>query len=383
VEELIKHKVLERSRTLFKSKMIDEEQWNKIKIDFASALYTPSIFIRVLFFIFSFIGLSTLAGPMFLIFDPLGDLSMQVILLVLGVAFILFTEFILIKQRAHYRSGITEAGLFTGIFFIAFGILAFEDHSMIVYPIVGFLLSLFASIRYLNQVALVSAFFFLGWIIFQILIDLGGIFEAIIPFVFMAVSALTYTIGALRQLRTDTLFSSQFIIIKTITLLVFYLAGNYYVVRELSIELMNLHLEEGEDIPFAILFYVLTALIPIIYLYWGIHKKSILHIRVGLLTIALSAVTFKYYFSLGHPMVTVTLAGALLIGIAVALFQYLKRKQGAFTADKLIQDKWSSSDLMALIASQTLGGNKPSGTDGNEEMFGGGSFGGGGAGSQW
>jgi len=225
---------------------------------------------------------------------------------------------------------------------------------------------------------------FFGGILFRIITNIGGVVEALMPFIFMAIFGVIYwTSKKLQQRLSNVVFENQFVLVKTIALTLFYLAGNYFVVRKLSVELMGLNLSEHDDIPYAFVFYILTALVPIGYLYRGIKMKSILLIRVGLLIIALSAFTFKYYFSLGHPVLTITVSGALLIIIALVLFNYLKQVRGGFTRELLLQDKWNSPNLTALIASQTLGGNKADNPTDNDGLMSGGSFGGAGAGGNW
>nr|HPH46284.1 hypothetical protein [Chryseolinea sp.] len=101
-------------------------------------------------------------------------------------------------------------------------------------------------------------------------------------------------------------------------------------------------------------------------------------LRVSLIVIAFSVFTFKYYFSLGHPEITLTLAGAILLGITLLLFNYLKTIRHGFTRENHLAEKWGNLNLQAFIVSQTLGGNQ---TVANEPMEtgGGGSFGGGGS----
>ena len=213
---------------------------------------------------------------------------------------------------------------------------------------------------------------------------MGGIVEALMPFIFMTVFGLLYWVAKKLQAKLpNVIFENQFIVLKTLALTLFYISGNYFVVRKLSIELMGLNLSPNDDIPFALVFYILTALVPIGYLYWGIKRKSILLIRVGLLTIALSALTFRYYFSLGHPVLIITLSGALLILIALVIFNYLKQIRNGYTRELLLHEKWSSQNLTAIIASQTLGGNKINDPTDDATMFNGGSFGGAGAGGNW
>jgi hypothetical protein len=382
--ELEKKKVLSEAKNLYKSKMLNEEQWLKIREEYASKLYSPSIFMKILFFIFSIIGMTTIIGPIAAIFGHLSDSGYRCISLPLGILLIFLTDKVLIKNKFHFKSGITEAGICSGLSFIAFGILGFESDNVIVYLMVGFLLAAFAAIRYLNLVSLVLTIGFFGWILFKILTDIGGIVEALIPFIFLIIFMIIYLYSVkLQNKLSNVIFDDQFMLLKTIALVIAYLAVNYYVVRELSIRLKGLELSKNEDIPFAIIFYILTALIPVGYIYWGIKKKTILFIRVGLLTAAMSAVTFKYYFSLGYPVIAAMVSGAILIFVALVLFKYLKKIRGGFTRELLLRDKWSSQDLTAIIASQTMGGNKINDVQDDGVIFKGGSFGGAGAGGNF
>ena len=153
------------------------------------------------------------------------------------------------------------------------------------------------------------------------------------------------------------------------------------VVRELSVNMMSLEIEEGRDIPFAFIFYALTILIPMAYLYFGIKNRNIVLLRVSLIVLAYSVFTFKYYFSLGHPEISLTLAGLFLLGITIALMRYLKTMHNGFTRENILSEKWGSMNVEALIISQTMGGNQP--TVEHQDMPGGGASGGGGASSSF
>ena len=382
--ELEKREIVSAASDLYKSKILDEEQLNKIRSEYASKLYTPSLFMKILLFIISLIGMSTIIVPIGLIFTSIGEMGFRFSLFVLGIILIIFTEKIFIKQGHHYKSGVTEAGIYTGLSFIAFSILGFEGDLKLGYAIVGFLFAGFVAVRYLDLPGLILTLFFLGWILFQIITGIGGIVEALMPFIFMTTFGLIYWFSKkLQKKLPNVIFDSQFVILKSCALILFYCAGNYFVVRELSIKLMGLTLAEHDDIPFAFLFYLFTALIPVGYIYFGVKKRSILLIRVGLLTLALGVTTFKYYFSLGHPMLTITVSGGVLIAIALLLLNYLKVIRNGFTREQLLHDKWSSKDLTAIIASQTLGGHAINAEIKNDDLFKGGSFGGAGAGAEW
>jgi hypothetical protein len=383
LEELKKKQLHAEAKSLYASKILSEEQFNKIKDTYKSKLYSPSVFMRALFFILTLIGLSAVSGPIALFMSTLNIESFQLISVIFGLGILLTLEFLLIKKNHHYLSGVTEAAIYTGLSFIYFGVLGFDIDTIIFYPLVGLLLALFAAIRYLNLLAMVTALFFFSWILFQLLYDLGGMYQALIPFIFIIAFISVYLLStSLEKKLSNFLFNDQFIIIQTLSLLLIYIAGNYFVVRELSISLMDMNLSRGENIPFAYLFYAFTALIPIGYILWGIKRRSLLFLRTGLLTIALSVITLKYYFSLGHPIVTITFSGLILISISLLLLNYLKNSKKGFTREKLLDDKWGSKNITGIIASETLGGNQINDTQ-ESTSFNGGNFGGGGAGSNW
>ena len=100
-------------------------------------------------------------------------------------------------------------------------------------------------------------------------------------------------------------------------------------------------------------------------------------LRVSLFVLAFSVFTFKYYYSLGHPEISLTIAGVFLLGVTILLLNYLKIMRGGFTRENILSDKWGSVNAEAFIISQTMGGNVVNADV--KDMPGGGGFGGGGA----
>ena len=382
IEELEKKQILSEAKSLYKSKMINETQYDKVREDIKSELYSPTIFIKILLFILSYIGMTTVIGPIGLIFNAVGEIGYRILAILLGASLIWFTESVLIMGKNHYKSGITEAGIYSGTLFIMFGILGFGENIEIGYLILGFLFSVIIAVRYLDLLALLVSLTCFSNLLYKAIHAIGEVTEALLPFIFFFIflSIFLACTSIEKKLKTFV-FNDHLIITKTLSLLVIYASVNYYVVRELSINLMNLTLAKGQDIPLAIVFYILTATLPLLYIYYGIIKRSVLFLRVGLLICALSVITFKYYFSLGMPIVTFTVAGIILIAISLWLMNYLKVMRNGFTRENLINDKWMSQDMSAIIISQTLGGNKL--IDNKNESFGGGRSGGAGASSSW
>ncbi|HEY5692111.1 MAG TPA: DUF2157 domain-containing protein [Cyclobacteriaceae bacterium] len=88
-----------------------------------------------------------------------------------------------------------------------------------------------------------------------------------------------------------------------------------------------------------------------------------------------SAQGYLYYYGFNHPAITLTIAEIILLGISLALLNYLKTMKAGYTRENLLTDKWSSMNAEAFIISQTMGGNQIK--SGSSEG-GGGNFGGGG-----
>ena len=382
IEELEKKQILSEAKTLYKSKVINDAQYDKIREEIKSSLYTPTIFIRILLFILSFIGMSTVIGPIGLIFSAAGETGLRFISVLLGLSLIWLTESILINGKNHYKSGVTEAGVYSGVLFVLFGILGFDDKNEIGYLILGFLFSSIIAVRYLDIFSLIVSIICASNLLYKIIYTIGGLTEACMPFIFFFLFLVVFLVcNSIHRKLKSFVFNDHLIIAKTLSLLVVYASVNYYVVRELSINLMGLTLSKGQDIPFAIVFYISTALIPVVYIGLGIVKRSVLFLRVGLFACSLSIITFKYYFSLGMPVITFTIAGIVLITISLWLMNYLKVMRNGFTRENLINDKWLSQDMSAIIVAQTLGGNKL--IDNKNESFGGGNSGGAGATTGW
>ena len=108
----------------------------------------------------------------------------------------------------------------------------------------------------------------------------------------------------------------------------------------------------------------------------GIRKKNVVLLRVSLLVLAFSVFTFKFYYSIGHHEITLTVGGAILLITGVWLTNYFKAMRNGFTRENMLEEKWGNMHLEGFVISQTMGGNTVA-----EQGFkgGGGSFGGGGA----
>lgn len=383
--------IKQKAKHWFAQKLISEKQYAAISSQYPNQFYTPNIFVKIVLFVFiSFIILAAL-GMYSLIASSLFTVASNFIITFTCILFAGACFFILetlIKYKRFYNAGADEALLYAGILFIAVGLFWITDSligenallfSCLLLPFLGF-----AVLRYADKIITLALSFCAYTILFLTVMKFGEISKMIMPFVLMLFSALLY-FQTKKLKNKPNLFYWQSCIEVTqyISLIVFYMAGNYYVIRESSVAFFSLNLEEGQDVPLAILFYLFTAIVPLIYIYFGLKTKDKTLLWSGLILLAASALTFKYYFNLGHPELALTIAGIILILVAYVSINYFKKpKHGITFEEELNDDNFFKSNAEALIIAQGMTHNAPNASQNGIE-FGGGESGGAGSGGSY
>ncbi len=387
-EDLDNAAILQHAKKWFKHKLLSEQSFEAIKLKHPDLLYSPNFFIRIGLFIFTVISL--LAANSFLLlitggFDSSSEYAYAIRLIFHGAVMMVALE-TLIKNKKLYRCGIDDALLYSGICCIISGVcLLFynyernETDSLLIYAFIALPILIATTHRYADILAAVASFVCFFAIVFILLSKTGEIAKMIMPFVIMIFSAILYfQVAKYRTQYQFRFWDSPMLILEILSLLLFYMAGNYFIVRTLSEVLFEMELQEGQDIPLAFFFYAFTALIPLAYVFFGLKKKNRVLLQAGLVLIGAAVITFKYYYSLGHHEITLTISGIIMIGVAWLSIRYLKTPQHGITftedTDEKILEKF---DAEALIIAQTFSGPQHTGNQGPE--MGGGKFGGGGA----
>lgn len=355
----------------FKSNLLNQEELDQGIDYFIEDFYKPNWFILIGLFIFTSIAVSfttTTFLAMVGIFDS--EIGLSIALLIVSIGSFVGLEYF-IKTRKLYRSGIDNALLYLALGFLYFSILIFFDFSISIYyyPLFLFVINIPAFIRYSDPLVAIVLFFsfFVFVFLFASSFSLG---KTILPFLLMSFTALVYFISK------RTLISLYYIdalqIIETLSFIVFYLAGNYLVVREANAILNNN--SPSIEIPFGVLFWVFTFTIPFIYIFIGIQKKDRKAIIVGLLTFGFSIFTFRYYFSVLRLEWAFVLGGLFLISFSLLALKYLKISR--FNLSIEYHEATKFSKLESILAAQAFQTNSSS--DDNLKM-GGGDYGGGGS----
>lgn len=358
---------------------ISTTEMDQIAAAYPVGFYTPNVFVRIGLFILTIVILVFGMGLISLLFISAGSEK------IFGGMFIFFGICIycaleLMVSKQHYHSGVDDALLWASAACFIGGINGLTAVAAEINAVLVFFVSIFLFLRFINAVMATIATLAVLALLFFIMLRLGETGKAITPFVIMLAAALLYFFCN-RLLRAGQWnHYKDGLAVATITALVaVYAAGNYFVVREASIEMFNLNLSGGQDIPFGWLFWLFTVLIPVFYIARGIQKKDAVLLRVGLLLVAAIVFTVRYYFHVMPAELAMLLGGLMFIVLAYALIRYLQQPRQGFTykeqKDKNFMDKLQ---VESLVIAQTFSGPASPGSD-TGTQFGGGSGGGGGA----
>jgi uncharacterized membrane protein YgcG len=300
-------------------------------------------------------------------------------LLAAGVLFLLL-QTLVIGKRNQFRSGMDDAALYSGLLFlfIAF-ILLFED-SLFDDELRAsiFFLAFFSipAVIYLDRLLVAITVLTIYGVSFIIINKLGGLWA--VPFIMMIISAVLYAVSKKAGVKTTSKAVEQcWDIVLWIAIAMFYVSGNCFVVIELSIELLKV--EDASGVPFQWVFYVFTVVVPMLYIFFGLYKKQLSLLNIGLLAVAVSVMSILYYHDVMTFEYTLILGGVVLIAVAWLALHYWKKDNNGITL-KPDEDTIDGLNLESLIVIQTLGNQ----TDSAESFEGGGGeFGGGGASGQF
>lgn len=374
--------IKEEAEKALRKDCIDVPTYKAIEAAHPVNFYTPNPIIKIGLFILTVVIAAFSLGLLVLIcFQMLpNERSFSGLLIFAGLACYGALE-LFIHEKKLFRAGVDDALLWCagGLFLSSLFILNMDHPSATTWCLITFILALLATLRFADMIMAGVAFLaFLG-LIFSQLIELGPVAKTITPFVIMAVSLGIYVIG--RRWMTQYVFRHYkhcLTVVAVLSLLTLYLAGNYYVVRELSNAMFDLQLQDGQSIPGALFFWIYTTLVPVIYLYLGIRKKDAILLRTGMILLAAIVFTIRYYHSVMPLETAMVLGGLILTTGAWALIRYLKEPRNGFTYVEA--DEPSLADklkLESLIIAQTYtpGAHAPA----NDTNFGGGTGGGGGA----
>jgi hypothetical protein len=361
--------------------LISKEEAAAIEKAYPANMYSPNLFIRIGLFLLTAVIILMSLGLFCLIMLNGSDQKLGIILFVSSLFTYGALEF-LIREKKHYRSGIDDAMIWLSGGFMVFAVNIVASSSI---PVLGqavliFILAFWFLLRFGNVLMGGLAFISFFAIVFYSVIPVGGMAKMAMPFLLMAMSFFIYWLirknknnNRLRHYKACCTF------IEILALITLYIAGNYFVVREVSNSMFHLYLKEGESIPGGWFFWITTVLLPAVYIFRGIQKRDAILLRTGLIFVAAVVFTVRYYHSVAPLEIAMSIGGIVMICVAWFITKYLTPHKNGITHAQPNDPKIAGLlQLESLVVTQTF--HQTTAPEPDKQFdFGGGS--GGGAGS--
>ena len=378
-QQLDNREIILEANKAFRKQLITEEELNGIKAAYPVDLYTPNMYLRIGLFILSliigifsygFLCLIMLSGATENVFGGIN------IFFAIGSYIVLE---LLVKDKKHYKSGADAALMWMSGGALIGGLILFDVHmSPTAMGIIVCIVSMWFFLRFADQV--------MAWVaqlalLYTLIISLMSLL-LVLPFIVMGVSFGMYWL--LRNLAEQDAFRHYQGVMKgmqVLALLSLYAGGNYFLVK--SVYDSAHYTPEGASsvLPLGWLFWVLTVVVPLVYLFFGLKTKDQILVRVGLVLVAAIVFTIRYYHSIAPLEVAMTIGGLIMILFAYGIIRYLKEPKHGFTSEE--DDEKGTLEALqieSIVIAQTF----KTGAPGKDRFdFGGGSGSGGGASGQY
>lgn len=374
--------LVEEAKNLRNGKFIHPDHFFAIKSKLEQLKTQPNFLVRGGFFLLGVLLYSSIAGALALFMMPLLDSGVDFTFVIYLYAFIGFVGAEFFARNNYYGFGLDDVFVlgFQLLFFTAIGVSTESKMAVLMAMAVTGVL---ACLRYVNALsALVSVVGISGMVAVSI-IDYQLLPTAVLPFVMLLQAVFFYWIFTLLNRNAEAYFYKHPLrLLQVFALILGYASVNYLVVRELSAELMGIAVLPDEDIPFAFVFYVLTFAIPIGFVIYSLKMKSREFLIIGILMMAFSIFTIRYYYSLMPVEIALILGGIVIFAMAYFGIVKLKHRESGLTfKPDRYTDKNSLLYAQTLIINSQMHSN-PLPTE-DPMAFGGGGFSGGGAGETY
>jgi hypothetical protein len=376
--------LVEKVNNLKKSGFIDSTQCKTITDNLPTLNSQNNLIIRFGFFLLGCLLYSSICGMISIFAGSSGKDAFKILIYLFSFIGIAGIEF-MSRENKQFGYGVDDAFLLGAqiLFFVAIGTTTNENFLVIYLAI-----TIIATISYLRYIHLSSALLAcigLTGSLAYLMFEYGTIGKSILPFVMMAFSALLYFLSkkVITNLKLPY-YSKGIELVNSFSLTLFYLSGNYMVVRELSILLLKKDIPSTQEIPFAIFFYVFTLIVPVCYLVFSILKKDKPMLWIGFLALSFSIYSIRYYHHILPLEVALTFGGLALFAFTYFSIKKIKTNETEIT---FLRDRFSDSNSLlnieTLIVTSQFG-LKPEIKPKDSPMdFGGGGFSGGGSGGEF
>jgi hypothetical protein len=380
--------LVEEAHQLKKAGFIESEQYQSIKNGVETLKSQNNLLLKLAFFFlgcllfFSICGMISLLGM-----NSFGNDNTATIFLLVFAAIGFIGKEYMSRELKYFGYGLDDAFILGGQLFLLIAVnIITENNYQGNYLVIFATMAIVSSISYLRylhlSLALLACIGFTGSLAL-FLIDFITIGQSILPFAMMLLAGLIYLFSnkTLKNLSSPYYYNGLKLA-KGYCLILFYLAGNYLVVRELNSLISDkfYYNNPSTEIPFSLLFWAFTVLIPIIYLVFSLKNKDRMMLWIGFLALCFSILTIRMYHHILPPEVALTIGGLVLFAFTYFAIKKTKHKETGITfkADRFT-DPNTFTNLQTLVVASQFGLKPEAKPEESPMKFGGGGFSGGGS----
>ncbi|WP_281225769.1 hypothetical protein [Flavobacterium aquiphilum] len=373
----------EEAHRLKQSGFISEEQYKSFSRQLLKLKSQNNLFIRIAFFILGCLLYSSICGFVSLLLLATNGNEYIYFFAIIGFG----TKEFMSREMKYFGFGLDDAFILGAILSLSIAVsLTFDinyDPNYLAAIIVIAIASSAAYLRYLNlSLALLACIGITGtiaYLTFEYLI----IGKAILPFVMLLFSCICYFISKNKlQNLSAPYYYNGLKLTKGFCLILFYLSGNYYVVRELNFSLSESYFYNGvsPEIPFVLFFWAFTISVPALYLFFSLKNKDRIMLWIGFLALCFSVFTYKAYHHILPPEMGLTIGGLVLFAFTYFAIKKTKHNETGITFKP---DRFNNpnafANLQVLVAASQFGLKPEVKVEESPMEFGGGGFSGGGS----
>ena len=334
--------------------------------------YTPQPFARIGLWLLTAVIVSAVFGFVALLSTGVvrSETGYGLFCIAMGLVSYATLEFF-ISEKGHYCSGVDDALLFFAVLLPCFGVELIhpEGPGAWTWVIYGLLCG-WGMLRFGDRLMAVGCLYCFLAVIFYATAG-GGLRHYVGIFLLAAFSGgVNILARRLSGVKSAQPYPEVLLVLRYASLLTLYGSLNYYFVTQIF-----------PPPAAAWFFWAATFALPVLYLALGIRRRSRPALHVGMFTVAAGILTFRYYHAILPPAEAMTLAGALLIGLAWGLIRFLRTPKGGITSEAAAEEPLLSG-VELLAVTQAFGAHTAT-PDTPPPASGGGSFGGGGAGGDF
>lgn len=362
--------------------LLAADAWQAIQARHPVGFYSPNVFIRIGLGVFCSILLASVAGLAALlvsiIASPESLPAIGTLLLLASGCTLAMLEFF-VRVRHHHGSGIDDVLLYAGAAQLVGGLCLVFSWFDAPLPYLCLALPVLATgaVRYTDTLLTALAYACALAIMFLAFTEANLLVPEVLPFVGILFSGAAYWLAqrAGRGIAWRH-WQANLRVAEAASLVVFCVSGNIWVLQYTGREFFGI-----QSVSFAWFFWIFTFAVPVLYVCGGLHRRNRLLLWVGLGGVAVAVFTFRHYFRVLPLAGAATLGGALLFGLAYFSIRRLKKADLPFTYNPDETEEPLLPEAESLVVAQAFG--QLAAVPGEGLSFGGGRFGGGGAGGSY